>query len=66
MNIKDLAVFRALSHKERAAVRAGATAAPPSPVPMPYGNDGGSQPASLIDAFVIAPGKALLGALGLL
>jgi hypothetical protein len=66
MNIKDLVVAEELSHEERAAVRAGATAAAPSPLPMPYGNDAGSQPVSVVDAFVIEPGKALLGALGIL
>jgi hypothetical protein len=64
MNIEDLVVAQELSHEERAAVRAGATAAAPSPLPMPYGND--AQPVSVVDAFVIEPGKALLGALGIL
>ena len=66
MNIKDLVVAKELSHEELAAVRAGAIAAPPGPVPIPYGNDDGSQPVSVIDALVIKPGKALLGALGIL
>ncbi len=65
MNIKDLAVAKELSHEERAAVRAGATAAAPGPVPIPYGNDAAGSP-SVIDAILIAPGKALLGALGIL